>query len=103
MLRFSVKRPVSFISLKIRPTEMNIVAIINELRNELERIDGLILALESLRSGRRRGRPPKALQALRSGTAASSSLNARKAAAAVKGAASKTKKEPSKKASKPKP
>ncbi len=88
---------------RIPPTEMNIVAIINELRHELERIDGLILALESLRSGRRRGRPPKALQALRSGASAGSSVNAQKAAAAVKGAAAKPKKAASKKTSKPKP
>jgi hypothetical protein len=67
---------------------MNVVAIINELRRELERIDGLILALESLRSGRKRGRPPKALQALRSGIDADLSRVAQRAAAAVKDSAS---------------
>lgn len=46
---------------------MDVVAILNELRKELERIDTLILALDSLQSGRRRGRPPKLLQELRSG------------------------------------
>ncbi len=67
---------------------MNVVAIINELRRELERIDGLILALESLRSGRKRGRPPKALQVLRSGVDGNASRVAQRAAAAVKDAAS---------------
>lgn len=69
---------------------MNVVAIINELRCELERIDGLILALESLRSGRKRGRPPKALQALRSGIDGNASRVAQRAAAAVKDAANGT-------------
>jgi hypothetical protein len=44
---------------------MDVVEIIKELRHELERIDSLILALDSLQSGRRRGRPPKLLQQLR--------------------------------------
>jgi hypothetical protein len=66
---------------------MNVIAIISELRLELERVDGLILALESLRSGRRRGRPPKALQALRSGTDMGPSPVAQQAAAAVREAA----------------
>ncbi|MEX2300577.1 MAG: hypothetical protein WD733_06555 [Bryobacterales bacterium] len=44
---------------------MDVVQIINELRQELERIDSLILALDSLQTGRRRGRPPKLLQQLR--------------------------------------
>lgn len=44
---------------------MDIVAIIGELRKELERIDQLILALDTLQHGRRRGRPPKLLQELR--------------------------------------
>ena len=66
---------------------MNVNAIISELRHELERIDGLILALEALRSGRRRGRPPKALQALRSGAGSGSSPAAQQAAAAVEEAA----------------
>ena len=63
---------------------MNVTAIIGELRLELERIDTLILALEALQLGRRRGRPPKALQALRSGAAPGSSPAAQKAAAAVR-------------------
>jgi len=46
---------------------MDIVAIVNELRRELQQIDNLILALDSLQTGRRRGRPPKLLQQLRSG------------------------------------
>lgn len=46
---------------------MDIVRIIKELRGELERIDALILALERLQIGRKRGRPPKLLQQLRSG------------------------------------
>ena len=46
---------------------MDIVSIVNELRKELERIDNLILALDSLHTGRRRGRPPKLLQELRRG------------------------------------
>lgn len=46
---------------------MDIVAIVNELRRELQQIDNLILALDSLHTGRRRGRPPKLLQELRSG------------------------------------
>ena len=44
---------------------MDVVEIIKELRQELERIDSLILALDTLQSGRRRGRPPKLLQELR--------------------------------------
>lgn len=63
---------------------MDIVAIINELRTELDRIDGLIAALEGLQSGRRRGRPPKALQALRSGAAPVGSPAVRRAVKAVK-------------------
>jgi hypothetical protein len=90
---------------------MNVVAMINDLRHELERIDGLILALESFRSGRRRGRPPKALQALRAQADMGSSPVAQRAAAALKDApapsAGKSKKRPgrpaAKKASKPKP
>ncbi len=74
---------------------MNVVAIINELRQELERIDGLILALESLRSGRKRGRPPKALQALRAGGGGGSSAAAKPKGRGNSSGASKT--------SKPKP
>ena len=44
---------------------MDIAAIIRELRNEIERIDRLILALDTLHTGPRRGRPPKLLQQLR--------------------------------------
>ena len=44
---------------------MDITTIIRELRNELERIDRLILALDTLHTGPRRGRPPKLLQQLR--------------------------------------
>ena len=45
---------------------MDIAAIIRELRTELERIDRLIVALDTLHTGPRRGRPPKLLQQLRS-------------------------------------
>lgn len=44
---------------------MDVVQIIKELRQEMERIDSLILALDMLQTGRRRGRPPKLLQQLR--------------------------------------
>ena len=44
---------------------MDVIAIIGELRKELERIDKLMLALDSLQTGKRRGRPPKLLQQLR--------------------------------------
>ena len=78
---------------------MDVIGIINELRKELERIDGLIIALESLQSGRRRGRPPKALQQLRAGAMDQESPAARRAAKAVKKAANKkaTKKKSAKK------
>ena len=46
---------------------MNISAIVSELKKELARIDSLILALDQLHPGGRRGRPPKLLQELRSG------------------------------------
>jgi hypothetical protein len=78
---------------------MNVIAIINDLRRELERIDGLILALESLRAGRRRGRPPKALQALRAGAGPTDSPTAKRAAEVVQNAAKQPKKR-TKKASK---
>ena len=70
---------------------MDIVAIIGELRKELERIDGLILALDALQHGRKRGRPPKILQELRASSAAESSPAVRRAASAVKKAAQKRK------------
>lgn len=44
---------------------MVIQDIIKELRAELKRIDKLILALDSLNTVRRRGRPPKLLLELR--------------------------------------
>ena len=49
---------------------MDVIAIIAELRKELERIDKLMLALDSLQTGKRRGRPPKLLQQLRQEAAA---------------------------------
>jgi hypothetical protein len=55
---------------------MDVVEIIRELRQELERIDSLILALDSLQSGRRRGRPPKLLQQLREARSGSAELSA---------------------------
>ena len=68
---------------------MDIVSIIKELRRELERIDGLIIALETLQAGRQRGRPPKALQALRDGVEPNASPAARRAAKAVRKASGK--------------
>ena len=44
---------------------MDVIEIIGDLRKELERIDKLILSLDSLQTGKRRGRPPKLLQQLR--------------------------------------
>lgn len=44
---------------------MVIEEIIKELRAELKRIDKLILAMDSLNTVRRRGRPPKLLLELR--------------------------------------
>jgi len=70
---------------------MDIVAIIGELRKELERIDGLILALDSLQHGRRRGRPPKILQELRANSASDGSPAVRRATSAMKKAAQKPK------------
>ena len=79
---------------------MDVVSIINELRKELERIDGLIVALEALQAGRRRGRPPKALQQLREGKLGEDSPATRRAAKAIrKKAAKKTKKKAAKKKS----
>ena len=49
---------------------MDVIAIIGELRKELERIDKLMLALDTLQTGKRRGRPPKLLQQLRQEAAA---------------------------------
>ena len=80
---------------------MDIVTIVKELRKELERIDNLILALDSLHTGRRRGRPPKLLQELRRG-AEPGSLSTRrrskrktsKKAAKKKSAKKKTQKPP---------
>jgi hypothetical protein len=69
---------------------MDIIAIIKELRSELERIDALILALDRLQSGRRRGRPPKLLQELRAG-ATPGSMKTSKRASAKKGAKKKSK------------
>lgn len=68
---------------------MDVIAIINELRKELERIDGLILALEALQVGRRRGRPPKALQQLRAGTLGQDTPAIRRAARVVQKAVKK--------------
>ncbi len=46
--------------------DMDIIAVIGELRKELERIDRLIVALDKLQHGRLGpGRPPKLLQKLR--------------------------------------
>ena len=72
---------------------MDVIEIIGELREELERIDKLILALDSLQTGKRRGRPPKLLQQLRQDAAAKSASPKRaKKAAKKKAAKRKTKK-----------
>lgn len=77
---------------------MDVVTIINELRKELERIDGLIIALEALQAGRRRGRPPKALQQLKAGKLGEDSPATRRAAKAIrKSTAKKTAKKAAKK------
>jgi len=76
---------------------MDIDTIVKELRQELERIDTLILALDGLHTGRRRGRPPKLLQELRRG-AEPGSLTTKRAAAGTtakkKAAKKKTKTQP---------
>jgi hypothetical protein len=86
---------------------MDIVSIVNELKKELERIDALILALDQLHTGRRRGRPPKLLTELRAGAKpgtveTKSRRTAAKRAAAKKTAAKKAKKAAKKAAPKPK-
>ena len=78
---------------------MDVIAIINELRRELERIDGLIIALETLQAGRRRGRPPKALQQLREGKLGEDTPVGRRAAKAAKKVAKPRKKAAKKKSS----
>lgn len=79
---------------------MDVIAIINELRKELERIDGLIIALETLQAGRRRGRPPKALQQLREGKLGEDTPVGRRAAKAARGPAKRAAKKSRKKAAK---
>jgi hypothetical protein len=69
---------------------MDVIEIIGELREELERIDKLILALDSLQTGKRRGRPPKLLQQLRQDAAAKSASPKRAKKAAKKKAAKKS-------------
>jgi len=69
---------------------MDVIEIIGELRKELERIDKLILALDSLQTGKRRGRPPKLLQQLRQDAAAKSASPKRAKKAAKKKAAKKS-------------
>lgn len=54
---------------------MVIEDIIKELRAELKRIDKLILALDSLNTVRRRGRPPKLLLELRAKAAKEEAAN----------------------------
>ena len=63
---------------------MDVIEIIGELRKELERIDKLILALDSLQTGKRRGRPPKLLQQLRQEAAAKAETNKKPKKAAKK-------------------
>ena len=63
---------------------MDVIEIIAELRKELERIDQLILALDSLQTGKRRGRPPKLLQQLRQEAAAKAAPKKRAKKAAKK-------------------
>ena len=69
---------------------MDVIEIIGELRKELERIDKLILALDSLQTGKRRGRPPKLLQQLRQDAAAKAASPKRAKKAAKKKAAKKS-------------
>lgn len=68
---------------------MVIEEIIKELRAELKRIDKLILALDSLNTVRRRGRPPKLLLELRAQAAkeeaAAGPAQAKRAKKAAKG------------------
>ena len=76
---------------------MDIVTIVKELRKELERIDNLILALDSLHTGRRRGRPPKLLQELRRGAepgTVSTKRSPKKKVAKKKAATKKTRRPP---------
>lgn len=63
---------------------MDVIEIIGELRKELERIDKLILALDTLQTGKRRGRPPKLLQQLRQEAAAKAETNKKPKKAAKK-------------------
>ena len=70
---------------------MDVIEIIGELRKELERIDKLILALDTLHTGKRRGRPPKLLQQLRQEAAATAAPKKR-AKKAPKKAAKKARK-----------
>ena len=70
---------------------MDVIAIIAELRKELERIDKLMLALDSLQTKKRRGRPPKLLQQLRQEAAAKAAPKKR-AKKAPKKAAKKARK-----------
>ena len=57
---------------------MDVTRIISELRKELDRIDKTILALDSVGSGKRRGRPPKLLQELRAEAEAQTQKPAKK-------------------------
>ena len=68
---------------------MDVIEIIGELRKELDRIDKLILALDSLQTGKRRGRPPKLLQQLRQEAAAKTAPEKRAKKVAKKKAAKK--------------
>ena len=70
---------------------MDVIEIIAELRKELERIDKLILALDTLHTEKRRGRPPKLLQQLRQEAAAKAAPKKR-AKKAPKKAAKKARK-----------
>ena len=63
---------------------MDVIEIIGELRKELERIDKLILALDTLQTGKRRGRPPKLLQQLREEAAANAETKKKPKKAAKK-------------------
>ena len=57
---------------------MDVTRIISELRKELDRIDKTILALDSLETGKWRGRPPKLLQELRAAAKAQTGKPAEK-------------------------
>ena len=52
----------------MKPYGVDLTKVLNELHDELERVDEAIVILERLRAGRtRRGRPPTWLNAIKKG------------------------------------